>query len=1207
SLMLSVGVAAANVLGIFWGGWLLTGANKLTFTLHSVKDYLQLIVFGGFLAGGLISLLGSGVYLLSGQLSSETYLHHMMFGWMGDALSIIVITPFVLLCSHFSVSAVLNYLRKAEILLMLGLTLLLGQVVFFDGFLGSLAKEVKGYSLFPFIAWLAIRLELPMISLVLLIVAIQGVLSIHLGVGYFVTATSLQNQLSNYWFYMLILSLVGMRLGIYIAERKQIEAALLDSQNHFRTLVNNTSILVWISGLNKRCYYFNQVWLTFTGRTLSQEIGDGWLDGIHQDDLRHYLDTYMAAFDARKAFTIEYRLKCADGRHHWMLDHGAPRYDENGTFLGFIGTLVDISSRKYAEKALSLRTKELTLQNTLLKQISSGISLAQLLAELARQVEALLSGALCSICLVDEEGQYLLHGASPSLPAFYQKSVHGILIDDEGGCGAAVYRGERVIVADIKQHPSVASFQGLAGLGIQSCWSEPIINKSGRVLGAFTIHYRQAKRPSVAEIALLERYANLAELIIEHKQSEVALQESEERLRFVLEGSELGLWDWQIKQNVVQRNAIWAEILGYKENEIKNTVQQWLDLVHPEDKKAALQSIKNVLSGRSDIHEIEYRMIHKDGSLKWVHDHAKVVQHDVNGRPVRMSGTQADITKIKQAEEELRIAAIAFESQEGMFVTDTQCVILRVNKSFTKITGYTESDTLGHTPRLFQSGLQNAGFYQVMWEQLHRTGEWQGEIWNRRKNDEIYPAWLTITAVKANNAKVSHYVATLTDITTRKLAEEKIAKLAFYDALTHLPNRRLLMEHLEHCIAVSKRDGKQMAVLMLDLDRFKAVNDSLGHQAGDELLQQVAKRLSLRLRDADMVARLGGDEFIVLLADIKNREDAGQVAENIVEDLSASFHLLQGSDVRIGVSIGISLCPQHSEMSDSLMEQADIALYQAKNKGRGQFEYFSGNLVSTAHDRLVMEKRLSRAIEHQELHLVYQAQVEINTNKIIGAEVLLRWKNSIDGFTPLHRFIPIAEESGLILNIGEWVLREACRQGRLWLDQGLPPLSLSVNLSPLQFRQTEISPLIASILAETAYPAEYLMLEITESALMANQEHAVEMLNQLHQLGIRLAIDDFGTGYSSLAYLKRFPLDILKIDKRFVDEITNIDDDLDIASTIITMGHILGYKILAEGVETEEQLNFLREKGCDVYQGYIKSRPVSADAFVELIKIEHID
>lgn len=854
---------------------------------------------------------------------------------------------------------------------------------------------------------------------------------------------------------------------------------------------------------------------------------------------------------------------------------------------------------------LRQRTGELALHNHILQQINQEIALPTLLNEFARRIEALHPGMLCSILLLDPEGKHLLHGASPSLPDFYIQALNGLAIGDGiGACGTAAYRNERIIIEDINHHPYAELFREPARLaGIQSCWSQPIRNNKGDVLGTFGVYHAQPARPTDAELTLIESYAVLAQLGIEHHLANTALIDSEERLRFVLEGSELGFWDWKIDTNEIERNSLWAEILGYSYEEIKNTTQHWTDFIHPADRQEAWQSIQNVLNDHSLIHKIEYRMIHKDGGSRWILDHAKVVQRDWDGRPIRMSGTHADITERKAAEAELRIAAAAFESQEGMIVTNAENIIIKVNHAFTRITGYTAREAIGQTPQLLlRSGRQNTSFYAAMWNTLQQTGAWQGEIWNRRKNGEIYPEWLTITVVKNKDGTPTHYVATLTDITERKAAEEKIKQLAFYDPLTLLPNRRLLLDRLKHSIGVERREGKQLALLMLDLDRFKAVNDTLGHAAGDELLQQVAARITARLREIDIVARLGGDEFIILLKDMAHPEDAARIAEHIVADLSAPFQLLQSDDVRIGASIGISLHPQHGNSAEILMGNADAALYQAKERGRGCFAYFSEDLTSAARERIALEMQLRVAIDQQELRVFYQPQIDIASGRIIGAEALVRWQNPVEGLIFPGHFIPLAEETNLIIAIGAWVLKETCRQGVQWLAEGLPALTLSVNVSSHQFRREDINALVAGVLSETGYPAEFLALEITESGLMNNQDKAMVILNDLHTQGVRLAIDDFGMGYSSLAYLKYFPLDVLKIDKNFIDDIPFLQGDMEITATIIAMARILGFKVLAEGVETPEQLAFLQEKGCDSYQGYLNSHALPADEFAELLR-----
>ncbi|MDD5113584.1 MAG: EAL domain-containing protein [Methylobacter sp.] len=558
--------------------------------------------------------------------------------------------------------------------------------------------------------------------------------------------------------------------------------------------------------------------------------------------------------------------------------------------------------------------------------------------------------------------------------------------------------------------------------------------------------------------------------------------------------------------------------------------------------------------------------------------------------------------EFKRSEVQLKLAAKVFEqSTEGFLITDAQSNIIRVNHAFTEITGYSETEVLGQNPRMLSSGRQSQDFYRIMWQQINGAGYWQGEIWNRRKTGQEYPEFLSISAVHNDLGQVTEYVAVFSDITEQKASADQLTFNAMHDPLTTLPNRVLLFHSLEHAIEMAHREGKQLALLMLDLDGFKHVNDSFGHLLGDQLLQQVAERLALRLRGVDMVARLGGDEFTVLLEDLAHEDDAARVAEAIIDDLSEPWQLPDVGEVRIGVSIGISLYPQHGDSPEMLLQQADTALYHSKAAGRNRFSYFSDELTVAARQRIDMEARLRRAIVQNELRVYYQPQVEMNSGRIVGAEALVRWQDPTEGLIPPLRFIPLAEETGLIMAIGEWVLRETCRQGKAWQDAGLPALTLAVNVSPQQIQRGNMSNLVELILTETGFPAKQLELELTETGLMNHQQHTVSLLKALRAQGIRLAIDDFGTGYSSLAHLKHFPLDVLKIDKSFIDDIPHHQDDMEITATILAMGHILGFKVLAEGVETLEQFNFLQMQGCDLYQGYFKSRPLPADEFAELL------
>jgi len=621
-------------------------------------------------------------------------------------------------------------------------------------------------------------------------------------------------------------------------------------------------------------------------------------------------------------------------------------------------------------------------------------------------------------------------------------------------------------------------------------------------------------------------------------------------------------------------------------------------LVHPDDHYHVVdsmqQSADNLTTWRC-----EFRVCFTGGVEHWLLVNA-LPESESDGSTL-WHGFISDITERKLAETELRIAATAFDSQEGMVITDTNSVILRVNAAFTAITGYSADEAVGRKMNLLKSNRHDDTFYKAMWECIITTGAWQGEIWDRRKNGEIYPKWLTITAVTGDDGKVSHYVGTHIDITERKATEEHINRLAFYDPLTQLPNRRLLQERLKQGIKMNRRLNNQMAVLMMDLDKFKTVNDTLGHIAGDELLQQVAERIQMQLREVDMVARLGGDEFVVLMENIGHYEHAARVAEAIIHALSQPFTLCQSYDVVIGTSIGIAIHPQHGDTLESLMDNADTALYHAKDQGRGCFSYFSEELTQNARERIVLESRLRRAIEQQELRVYFQPQIDINSGQIIGAEALVRWHDPIEGCLMPGSFIPLAEETGLIVAIGEWVLRETCKIGQQWLDQGLPPITLAVNVSPHQFRRSDMTTLVAAVIHDTGFPVEYLELEITESGLMDNQKNAASILGNLNRQGVHLAIDDFGTGYSSLAYLKYFPVDVLKIDKTFIDDIPFLHGDMAITATIIAMAHHLGFKVLAEGVETPQQLDFLREHGCDSYQGYLYSKAIPADAFAKML------
>ncbi|MEN8169109.1 MAG: EAL domain-containing protein [Pseudomonadota bacterium] len=574
---------------------------------------------------------------------------------------------------------------------------------------------------------------------------------------------------------------------------------------------------------------------------------------------------------------------------------------------------------------------------------------------------------------------------------------------------------------------------------------------------------------------------------------------------------------------------------------------------------------------------------------------------DDDDNVIAVCGISTDITERKRTENDLLLAKNIIENaNEGVVVTTLDGVIIDINDAYERISGYKREEVLGKTPAVNQSGRHDEAFYKAMWDDIDARGYWQGEIWDRRKNGEVYPKWLSIKKVRNGKGEATHYVGIFSDITAKKATEEQLEKLAYFDALTELPNRILFRDRLGQEIAMAHRHQSKVALCFLDLDRFKYVNDTLGHVAGDELLKMVANTLRGAVREADTVSRLGGDEFTIVIPDIEHDEQASTVANKIIEELGQTW-LLHGHEVHIGVSIGIAIYPTDSGDVDQLIKHADMALYKAKDEGRNNFQFFSEALQASMSDRILMEKYLRKALYNKEFSLHYQPKYDLTDDTLSGMESLVRWKHPERGLVPPGDFIPLCEETGLIVPLGEWILREACRQTSEWIRNNGQPMTVAVNLSARQFQQKNLIELIERILDETGLSAQFLELELTESMVMDDVDSAIETMHALRDLGLRLAIDDFGTGYSSLSYLKRFPINTLKIDQSFVKDLATDSDDASIVQAIIAMGRQLDLHIVAEGVETGEQLEFLRNHGCKEVQGYFMSRPLPSDEFTKLI------
>ncbi|MDD5036556.1 MAG: EAL domain-containing protein, partial [Methylococcaceae bacterium] len=652
---------------------------------------------------------------------------------------------------------------------------------------------------------------------------------------------------------------------------------------------------------------------------------------------------------------------------------------------------------------------------------------------------------------------------------------------------------------------------------------------------------------------------------------------------------------------ILEANLATADMLEMTRSDL---IQQYLSrFIHPENQDRYFLYRRQLLAADQPL-VLELRLVKHNTVDFWARLEANRAQDTEGATVFRI--VMSDISERRHSEEEMRIAAITFESQQGIMLTDADGVFVRVNQAFTRLTGYSAEEAVGRKPNMLSSGQHGPAFYKSLWRSLRKKHYWQGEMWNRRKDGEVYPIWLTITAVTAPDGFVTHYIGAFSEITRIKEAEAKIHRLAYFDPLTDLPNRRLLQDQLEKALAASDRSGLYGAILFIDLDHFKTLNDTLGHDSGDLLLKKVAKRLRALVRRNDTVARLGGDEFVIVLEQLNTTTEdvavkAKQVGEKVLKAIARSYRL-GGHEFHCTTSIGISLFRGKNTVEE-LLKQADLALYKAKTAGRNTLRFFDPDMQAAVMARAALETDLHRALRQGEFLLYYQPQVG-DDGHITGAEVLLRWKHPLRGLLSPLEFIPVAEVTGMILPLGHWVLESACAQLAAWAARpDTARLRLAVNVSARQFRHPDFVTQVQAVLERSGADPGRLMLELTESLLLEDVEDIVEKMSALHTGSVDFALDDFGTGYSSIAYLKRLPLAQLKIDRSFVKNLLTEPKDAAIVSAIVALGNTLGLAVIAEGVETEAQLDFLNNHGCHAFQGFLFSPPVPLAEFEQFLNI----
>lgn len=942
----------------------------------------------------------------------------------------------------------------------------------------------------------------------------------------------------------------GVILNLRLQDAKSIREPLSTQplMTNFKAMMENADDYIYFKDRNHVFTGASQALVEITEST------QHWSDLIGMTDYDVFAEEYADIYyrlekqvfaGVQVAHDIQETLN-QDGSKGWINNRNYPIRNEAGEIIGLFGIARNITEQKLAEQAL--RDSEASLRES------------QLIAGLGDYVLDIQSGLWTSSEILDQilgiDAQYdrtekgwdaLIH------PEDRPKAKHYLRRRFAAKC--PTYDREYRIIRQTDQ--AVRYIRGLGRL---------VLDEQGQPL---RMHGTIQDVTSSRQELLAEKRAILGNRLI----GIITVKD----------------------QKVVWANAAFEAMLGYAPDELVG-VPTLRFYANVDDYQASIdhEGIAHALQ----------EFVRKDGRRIWV---------DMSTARLHQEASESlwalvDVTERKLAENDLRIAATAFESQEGMLVTDANNNILRVNRAFTNITGYSSEEVVGQQPRMFNSGQHDVSFFVRMWECINNAGVWEGEILNRRKNGEVYPEYLTITAVKNTEGMVTNYVATLTDITERKQAADEIRHLAFYDSLTHLPNRRLLLNRLNHALAASARSGRAGALLFLDLDHFKILNDTLGHATGDLLLQQVSARLSACVREGDTVARLGGDEFVVLLEDISASalevaSRAEVTSEKILSALGQTYKL-GTHEYQSTVSIGVAIFSGHEQTQEELLKHADIAMYQAKKANRNTLRFFDPKMQEAIHARVDLERELRKALEQHQFRLYYQIQVDV-AERPIGAEALIRWIHPERGLvSPLH-FIPLAEETGLILPIGKWVLDAACAQLQIWQqDVATRNLTISINVSAKQFRQADFVDEVLATMQRHAIDPAKLKLELTESMLLDDIENTVATMAALGKLGVQFSLDDFGTGYSSLQYLKRLPLAQLKIDQSFVRDIAINSNDQAIVRTIIAMAHMLNLNVIAEGVEAEVQQGLLLNDGCICYQGFLFGKPVPIDQFEAALNLE---
>ncbi|HHH36131.1 MAG TPA: EAL domain-containing protein [Gammaproteobacteria bacterium] len=965
-------------------------------------------------------------------------------------------------------------------------------------------------------------------------------------------------------------------LGKEVRKRQQIEEAVKRSRKMLRLVLDTIPVRVFWKDRELRYLGCNRNFARDAGMDSPREIvgKDDFQLAWREQAERYRSDDRQVIESGQARFNFEEPQTTPDGRRLWLRTSKIPLTDMDGSIIGVLGTYEDITEQKEAEQALKRETAEKERIERALVEVANAVSSStgtEFFRILVQNLHRTLQVDIAFIAAVSKDDPEKMETLALCVDG---EILDNVILDLPGSpCEKTMCEGGYFQPRGVARSFAMASL--LSQLGVESYLGTPLHDMEGNVLGTVGVMCRQPMESRQPAESILQIFANRTSAELQHQRAEAEIQDL---IRFPNENPSPVL-RVQEDGTLLYANRGSSQLLEAwgcsVRDRVPEEVQGWC--------RAALED-GGALEVDLAYGECEYSFLFAPSVEN---RYVSIFAHDITER----QRTRAEMSKLSRAVE---------QTADSIFITNAEGVIEYVNPAFEATTGYHRSEVLGRTPRLFKSGRHDQAFYERMWQTILSGEVYRDIIINRRKDGTLYYEEKSITPLVDDSGRISHFISTGKDITQRMQVEERLHHLAYHDVLTDLPNRAMFMDRLSHALERRHEDDRKVAVMFLDLDRFKNINDTLGHDSGDRLLQMFSRMLQGCVREGDTVARFGGDEFAVLLEDVPSMEAAATVADKVREALAVPFRV-DGPDLYVTTSIGISMFPDDGDDAVTLLKHADSAMYRAKEMGRNNYQFYAADMSTLAMERLTLEHGLRHALERGEFQLVYQPQVDINSGRIVGAEALLRWHSPDEPVGP-DRFIPVLEETGMILEVGEWVLREACMAIGRWNEQLDYPLRIAVNVSGRQFHDPDFSLVVARLLEETGIPPSVLELEITESVLMQNDRSSQENLEALRRLGVHLAIDDFGTGYSSLSYLKRFPVDSLKIDRSFVRDITSDTDDATIVNAITAMAHRLNLTVIAEGVEDEEQLEYLRQCACDVLQGYLFSKPVPEEEMVALLR-----